>query len=148
MKNTGEITLKNLSPLTKSGVFDGIAYTNTSVVNQNIKAIQKVVGPNVQVVDSARNCAVALQQLLNDQDLKADESASGGLHVSLTDTPDHFLGVAKEALNLNIGEIEIRGRLPVSIPGQANYHDGIPLPATRPLSAAAARNRAAKLAGR
>ena len=73
-----------------------------------ISAIQKVVGPDVRVVDSARNCAVAVQKLLNEENLGADQSSIGGLHVSLTDTPDHFLGVAKQALELDIGEIEIR----------------------------------------
>jgi hypothetical protein len=31
------------------------------------------------------------------------------------------------------GEINIRGRLPVTIPSLANYHDGIQVQATRPL---------------
>jgi hypothetical protein len=30
------------------------------------------------------------------------------LHVSLTDRPDNFLTVAKEALQLDIGEVELR----------------------------------------
>ncbi|HZR79443.1 MAG TPA: hypothetical protein VFA58_09540, partial [Chthoniobacterales bacterium] len=62
----------------------------------------------LQVVDSARNCAIALQKVLNEENLNARASASGGLHVSLTDTPDHFLSVAKEALSLDINEVELR----------------------------------------
>ena len=34
------------------------------------------------------------------------------------------------AVKALMGEIDIRGRLPVSIPGLANYGDGIQLPAT------------------
>jgi beta-N-acetylhexosaminidase len=37
------------------------------------------------------------------------------------------------AVRALFGEIHIRGRLPVSIPGLAAYHDGIQLQATRPL---------------
>lgn len=73
-----------------------------------IRTIERVVGPDVQVVDSAHNCAVAVQRLLNEEGLNATASAPGGLHVSLTDTPDHFLSVAKESLQLDVGDIEIR----------------------------------------
>jgi len=34
-----------------------------------------------------------------------------------------------------LGQVPIRGHLPVTIPGQANYGDGIQLSATRPLHA-------------
>src|SRR5262249_8255609 len=37
------------------------------------------------------------------------------------------------AVRALFGEINIRGRLPVTIPGLANYHDGIQVQATRPL---------------
>ena len=73
-----------------------------------ISEIQRVAGPDVKVVDSARNCAIAVQKLLNQESLNAGASSAGGLHVSLTDAPDHFLGVAKQALQLDVGEIEIR----------------------------------------
>jgi len=39
------------------------------------------------------------------------------------------------AVKALVGEIAIRGRLPVSIPGQAKYGDGIQLPATRAVRA-------------
>jgi beta-N-acetylhexosaminidase len=40
------------------------------------------------------------------------------------------------AVKALFGEIDIRGHLPVSIPGLANYGDGIQVPATRPVQAA------------
>jgi beta-N-acetylhexosaminidase len=46
---------------------------------------------------------------------------------------------AVEAL---FGEIDIRGHLPVSIPGLANYGDGIQVPATRAVPAVQAVNPA------
>jgi beta-N-acetylhexosaminidase len=39
------------------------------------------------------------------------------------------------AVRALLGQVPIRGHLPVTIPGQANYGDGIQLPATRPLHA-------------
>ena len=62
----------------------------------------------VALVDSARNCALAVQQLLDKQGLGAPAGGSGDLHVALTDAPDNFLRVAKEALQLEIGEVELR----------------------------------------
>jgi glutamate racemase len=62
----------------------------------------------VSLVDSARNCALAVKSLLDNEALRAPAGASGGLQVGLTDKPDNFLRVAKEALQLEIGEIELR----------------------------------------
>ncbi len=103
---TEQVLRRYLEPLLEKGV-DTLVLGCTHYPLL-IDAIEKVVGPKVQVVDSAQNCAVAVQRLLSDENLKASESSPGGLHVSLTDTPDHFLGVAKDALQLDIGEIEIR----------------------------------------
>jgi beta-N-acetylhexosaminidase len=41
------------------------------------------------------------------------------------------------AVKALFGEMAIRGHMPVSIPGLANYGDGIQLPATRPQPEAA-----------
>lgn len=71
-------------------------------------AIQRALEDDVTLVDSARNCAVAVQQLLDRQSIRTHETGPGGLEVALTDAPDNFLRVAKEALELDIGEIEVR----------------------------------------
>ncbi len=71
-------------------------------------AIRRQLDGKVALVDSARNCALAVQQLLDKQGLGAPAGGSGDLHVALTDAPDNFLRVAKEALQLEIGEVELR----------------------------------------
>jgi glutamate racemase len=71
-------------------------------------AIQRLVDGDVTLVDSARNCAAAVAQLLDRQGIRAGETSAGGLQVSLTDAPDTFLGVAERALELDLGEIEVR----------------------------------------
>ena len=49
-----------------------------------------------------------MKRLLDQRSLEATPASAGGLQVSLTDRPDNFLCVAEEALQLEIGEIELR----------------------------------------
>jgi glutamate racemase len=72
------------------------------------RAISRAIGENVKLVDSAQNCAVAVRNLLDRQSLRASSSAKGKLQVALTDSADNFLGVAKDALQLEIGEVQLR----------------------------------------
>jgi glutamate racemase len=74
-------------------------------------AIGRALGDDVKLVDSARNCAVAVRNLLDRQSLRAPTSAKGTLQVALTDSADNFLSVAKEALQLEIGDLELRSVL-------------------------------------
>ncbi|MEY2540175.1 MAG: glutamate racemase [Verrucomicrobiota bacterium] len=71
-------------------------------------AMQRVLGEKVTLVDSARNCAVATRKMLDQESLRAPAGSHGGLDVALTDRPDNFLRVAREALQLEIGDIELR----------------------------------------
>jgi len=71
-------------------------------------AMRRQLGDKVSLVDSARNCALAVKRLLAQESLGAAPGSSGGLQVALTDRPDNFLRVAEEALQLNIGDIELR----------------------------------------
>jgi glutamate racemase len=71
-------------------------------------AIGRFLGDKVQLVDSAQNCAAAVSDLLERKDLRADADAEGELCVALTDPPDVFLVVARAALKLDIGEVELR----------------------------------------
>ena len=71
-------------------------------------AIGRAVGGGVELVDSARNCATAVKNLLDRQSLRATEDRHGDLRVSLTDIADNFFNVAREALQLEIGETELR----------------------------------------
>src|SRR5215831_2765364 len=71
-------------------------------------AIARALGDRVRLVDSAINCALAVEQLLDEQSLRARHSDRGELRVMLTDAADNFLSVAREALRLNFGEIELQ----------------------------------------
>jgi hypothetical protein len=49
-----------------------------------------------------------VKNLLDRQSLRATEDRHGDLRVSLTDIADNFFNVAREALQLEIGETELR----------------------------------------
>lgn len=72
------------------------------------EAIARFLGDSVQLVDSAQNCAHAVTQLLGEKKLRAPNESKGSLSVALTDQPDRFLEVAREALRLEIGEVQLR----------------------------------------
>ena len=71
-------------------------------------AIGRLLTRQLFIVDSAHNCARAVEQMLDQQSLRAPTLNNGELHVALTDAADSFLNVARDALQLQFGEIEIR----------------------------------------
>jgi glutamate racemase len=71
-------------------------------------SIARFLGEKISLVDSARNCAAAVKELLDRHSLGAPAESLGGLEVALTDAPDNFLRVAREALQLEIGNIQLR----------------------------------------
>ena len=103
---TDRIIARYLEPLMEAGV-DTLVLGCTHYPLL-APAIQRVVNGDVTLVDSARNCAAAVAQLLDTECIRATEGSAGGLQVSLTDAPDNFLAVAESALELNLGEIEVR----------------------------------------
>jgi glutamate racemase len=72
------------------------------------EAIQRFVGPEIRLVDSAYNCAAAVKKLLAKEELAADEERLGKLDVALTDRSDGFLRVAEQALALQVGDVQLR----------------------------------------
>jgi len=70
-------------------------------------AIARAVKRQVMLVDSAQNCARAVEEALDRQSLRAPPNR-GELHVALTDAADNFLNVARDALQLSFGEIELQ----------------------------------------
>src|SRR5438093_3818223 len=76
-----------------------------------IDALSRALGEKVKLVDSARNCATAVQELLDREQLRTPSGTSGDLEVTLTDLPDSFLHVARDALQLDIGEVHLRDML-------------------------------------
>jgi glutamate racemase len=70
-------------------------------------AITRVLGREITLVDSAENCATAVQETLDRQSLRSPATERGELHVALTDSADNFLNVARDALQLDFAEIEL-----------------------------------------
>jgi glutamate racemase len=71
-------------------------------------AIARVAGDSVTLVNSAKNCALAVEETLAANGLAAPERQLGGLQVALTDATEGFLRVAEEALELEIGDVKLR----------------------------------------
>ncbi len=79
-------------------------------------AIGRFLGDAITLVDSAHNCATAVKQLLDRVELRAGAGEKGNLAVALTDPPDAFLEVAREALQLDIDTVQLRQVLHASKP--------------------------------
>jgi len=71
-------------------------------------AIGRMLKRQVMLVDSAQNCARAVEETLDRQSLRTPAPNRGELHVALTDSADNFLNVARDALQLSFGEIELQ----------------------------------------
>ena len=103
---TDEVILQYLAPLMKDGVDTLVLGCTHYPLLRN--AIARLAGEKIALVDSAQNCALAVHDLLQRESLLAPENQRGSLQVALTDPPDAFLRVAKEALNLDVGEVQVR----------------------------------------
>jgi glutamate racemase len=103
---TDEIIQQYLTPLLSDGV-DTIVLGCTHYPLLR-KAIARVAGEGIALVDSAQNCATAVKELLERENLSESEGGGGTLRVALTDPPDAFLRVAGEALDLDVGEVQVR----------------------------------------
>jgi glutamate racemase len=103
---TDRVIARYLEPLMREGI-DTLVLGCTHYPLL-LSAIKRALGPAVKLVDSAQNCAVAVQEFLDRHQLRAPTGAAGSLEVALTDSPDNFLRVAKEALQLDVGEIRVR----------------------------------------
>lgn len=103
---TDRAIMRYLEPLVREGIDTLVlGCTHYPLLTD---AIGRFLPPAVALVDSAKNCALAVEQLLDRQSLRAPRENSGGLEVTLTDAPDNFLRVAREALQLQIGEVQLR----------------------------------------
>ena len=71
-------------------------------------AIARLLGDAVKLVDAAENCANAVAQLLAQEQLDAPRDGAGRLQVALTDPADSFLEIAREALQLDVAETQLR----------------------------------------
>ncbi|MFZ0711741.1 MAG: glutamate racemase, partial [Terrimicrobiaceae bacterium] len=72
------------------------------------EAIARVAGSGISLVDSAENCALAVKALLGREVLAAPTDHLGKLEVALTDSTEGFLRTAERALDLDIGDVQLR----------------------------------------
>jgi len=72
------------------------------------RAIARVAGPGIALVDSAANCARVVARHLDESDLCAPHGKNGSLDISFTDAPDDFLSVVRGALGLEAGNVRVR----------------------------------------
>jgi glutamate racemase len=67
-----------------------------------------LLGDAIALVDSADNCAQAVRELLSHDGMQRADADGGALQVALTDPPDAFLQIADEALQLKLGDVQLR----------------------------------------
>jgi len=103
---TDQMVMRYLQPLLAGGI-DTIVLGCTHYPLL-AGTIARVVNRQITLVDSAQNCATAVHETLNRQSMRSRATERGDLHVALTDAADNFLNVAREALQLNFGEIELQ----------------------------------------
>ena len=72
------------------------------------ESIARAAGDTVSLVDSAENCALAVKVLLEGQVPPAPADHLGKLDVALTDSTEGFLRTAERALELDIGDVQLR----------------------------------------
>ena len=103
---TDRVVRQYLQPLVEDGIDTLVlGCTHYPLLRE---AIGRFLGDAVTLVDSAQNCAIAVSHLLEAESLRAAPGNDGTLSVALTDPPDAFLEVAREALHLDIGTVQLR----------------------------------------
>ncbi|HEV3408925.1 MAG TPA: glutamate racemase [Chthoniobacterales bacterium] len=109
---TDDVLMQYLQPLVEDGVDTLVlGCTHYPLLRP---AIQRLLRGTITLVDSAENCALAVRELLRREGLNAPEDDDGSLAVALTDPPDAFLEIAHQALQLEIGEVELRQVSPLA----------------------------------
>ena len=103
---TDEIIMQYVGPLVDEGIDTLVlGCTHYPLLRE---AMARLLGNRITLVDSAQNCANAVRELLLRENLCAPGPEAGRLQVALTDQPDSFLRVAREALQLDVGEVQVR----------------------------------------
>ncbi|HEY5707547.1 MAG TPA: glutamate racemase [Terrimicrobiaceae bacterium] len=72
------------------------------------EALARTAGEGINLVDSAENCALAVKTLLESDVPAAPANHLGKLDVALTDSTEGFLRTAERALELDIGDVQLR----------------------------------------
>jgi glutamate racemase len=103
---TDRIIMRYLEPMLADGIDTLVLGCTHYPLLTN--AIARAVKRQITLVDSAQNCARAVEETLDRQSLRVASPNRGELHVGLTDAADNFLNVARDALQLRFGEIELQ----------------------------------------
>lgn len=103
---TDQVIARYLAPLLAEGI-DTLVLGCTHYPLAR-EAIGRAAGDKVTLVDSAENCALAVKSLLEDKSLSAPIDRLGKLDVALTDSTEGFLRTAEQALDLQIGDVDLR----------------------------------------
>ncbi len=103
---TDQVLARYLKPLLQEGI-DTLVLGCTHYPLA-YDAIARAAGPDVSLVDSAENCALAIRHLLTEKNLLAPTEILGRLDVSLTDATEGFLRTAEKSLGLQIGDVQLR----------------------------------------
>lgn len=103
---TDQILARYLAPLLEQDV-DTIVLGCTHYPLLRV-AIGRAAGPGVALVDSAKNCALAVKGLLAGEGMSAPSERLGRLDVALTDSSEGFLRVAQKALGIEFGDVQLR----------------------------------------
>lgn len=103
---TDQVIMQYLRPLVDEGIDTLVLGCTHYPLLRN--AMARLLGGTITLVDSAQNCANAVRELLVRENLRAPEASTGSLQIALTDRPDSFLRVAHEALQLDVGEVQLR----------------------------------------
>ncbi len=103
---TDQVVRQYLTPLVEAGIDTLVlGCTHYPLLRE---AIARFLGDAVTLVDSAQNCALAVRELLAAEELPTANETAGNLAVALTDPPDAFLDVARHALQLDLGTVQLR----------------------------------------
>jgi glutamate racemase len=103
---TDQVIKRYLTPLLDEGI-DTLVLGCTHYPLAR-EAIGRGAGEGVTLVDSAENCALAVKALLESRNLAAPITRLGKLDVALTDSTEGFLRTAEKALELSIGDVQLR----------------------------------------
>ena len=103
---TEAVLRRYLSPMLGEGIDTLVlGCTHYPLLKQ---AIRSICGPDISLVDSAENCALAVMELLKSKPSEESADSSPRLDILLTDSSEGFLPIAEKSLGLSIDSLAVR----------------------------------------
>jgi len=103
---TEAVLRRYLSPMLGEGIDTLVlGCTHYPLLKQ---AIRSICGPDISLVDSAENCALAVMELLKSNPSEESAASSPRLDILLTDSSEGFLPIAEKSLGLSIDSLAVR----------------------------------------